>query len=163
MNKYSFSSIDIQRCDLLVSEKILTHHDIREPRDIKQAQYSVPFCLAIAMDNDASDPSVFCEEIVNNPNIINNCKKITMTAYSDALQRNSWTSTLKVLLKNGSEYIVESDGFVGSPENPLSISQLKQRFLHHTQKCKFVNAENWFNAFLDLENLTNLNQLPDLF
>jgi 2-methylcitrate dehydratase PrpD len=163
MNKYSFSSIDIQRCDLLVSEKILTHHDIREPRDIKQAQYSVPFCLAIAMDNDASDPSVFCEEIVNNPNIINNCKKITMTAYSDALQRNSWTSTLKVLLKNGSEYIIESDGFVGSPENPLSISQLKQRFLHHTQKCKFVNAENWFNAFLDLENLTNLNQLPDLF
>ena len=86
-----------------------------------------------------------------------------MKAYSDALERSSWTSTLKVLLQNGNEYTIECDNFMGSPENPLSVSQLKQRFMNHTQKCKFVNAESWFNAFLDLENLTNLNQLPDLF
>jgi len=162
MNTYSFNSNDIQSCDLLVPEKVLSHHDNRVPKDVKQAQYSVPFCLAIAMDYDLLDPYIFNDAIINNINVLNNCKKINMSAYSDKIKRTSWTSTLKILLKNGKVFTTESDHFIGSPENPLDTLQLKQRFLKHTQHCENGKAESWFNAFLDLEHLTSLNYLPDL-
>jgi len=162
MDTYSFSSKDIQRCELLVPEKVLSHHDIREPKDAKQAQYSVPFCLAIAMEYDALDPSIFNDSIVENINVLNNCKKISMSSFNDKKERSSWTSTLKILLNNGNVFTTESDNFIGSPENPLNVDQLKQRFLKHTRHCMGNMAETWFNTFLDLENLKDLNHLPDL-
>ncbi len=161
MNKFSFKSEDISTCHLTVPEKIMSHHDIREPKDIKQAQYSVPFCLAIAMEYDALNPNIFVDAIVNDKRVKENCRKITMHSYDDQVKRSSWTSNIKITLKDGRTISNESDYFVGSPENPVSLNQLKDRFNNHTQHCKNDNTELWFQAFLGIENLSSLNQLPE--
>ncbi len=162
MVDHSFSSHEIATCELHVPEKVLSHHDIRNPRDIKQAQYSVPFCLAIAMEYDALNPNIFTNEIVSDPKVIENCKKIKLLPFNDSVKRSSWTSKILITLKNGSSYTNESDHFIGSPNSPLSLVQLKKRFQNHTKNCNPETAEIWFNSFLNLERLENLNELPDL-
>ena len=162
MKEFEFSSENILSCHLTVPEKVLSHHDIRNPRDIKQAQYSVPFCLAIAMEHDVLNPNVFTDAIVSDLKVIDHCKKITMVAYSDQIKRSSWTSNITITLKNGQSFSRESDYFVGSPDNPLTLSQLSTRYRNHTQNCDSDRANQWLNAFLEIENCTNLHDLPSL-
>lgn len=162
MEAHAFGSSEIATCELHVPEKVLSHHDIRKPRDIKQAQYSVPFCLAIAMEYDALDPNIFNDDVVHDLKVIENCHKIKLLPFTDNLKRSSWTSKISITLKNGSTITNESDYFLGSPSSPLSLVQLKNRFQNHTTSCNPETTELWFNSFLDLENLENFNELPDL-
>jgi 2-methylcitrate dehydratase PrpD len=162
MKEFNFSAKDISTCHLTVPEKVLSHHDIRQPKDIKQAQYSVPFCLAIAMNHDVLNPNVFTDAITKDVQVLENCKKITMSAYNDQIKRSSWTSNIAITLTNGQSYSRESDYFIGSPDNPLTLAQLSNRFQNHTQNCDPEQAHQWLKAFLDIEHCPSLLDLPSL-
>src|SRR3954469_8452038 len=55
---------DIASIVVAGNEKIVSHHDIKEPQEITMAQYSVPFCVALVFFRDPLDPNVFSEESV---------------------------------------------------------------------------------------------------
>jgi len=162
MKEFDFSADDILGCHLTVPEKVLSHHDNKNPKDIKQAQYSVPFCLAIAMSYDVLNPNIFSDAIVQDYKVIENCKKITMVAYSDQLKRSSWTSNLAITLKNGQTLSRESDEFIGSPGHPLTLSQLDERFRRHTHHCDPKQVNQWLAAFLEVENCKDIQNLTFL-
>ena len=47
-----------------VNEKVLSHHTGRSPRDVMQAQYSVPYCTSISAYRDLGDPHNLTEDVL---------------------------------------------------------------------------------------------------
>ena len=57
--EHGFDARDVASLTVWCNEKVVTHHDIRRPEDVMMAQYSVPFCLALALHRDPDDPDSF--------------------------------------------------------------------------------------------------------
>lgn len=159
----NFSAQDIAHCQLEVGEKILSHHDIRTPQDIKQGQYSVPFCVALAMHKDPSDASVFNDDLVRDLAVLRTCQSITMVPFADTVKRSAWASRVTLTLRTGEVWSKEADTFWGAPERALSEAQVRSRFLKNTAHLSNpAQANVWMAAFLNLQEAQNLMTLGDL-
>ena len=163
MQDHHLSAEQIEHLRLEVGAKILSHHDIRAPKDIKQAQYSVPFCLSLALHHNVEDPSAFSDQWVTDPRVLRTCRELELVGFSDDAKRGSWASRLTLTLKNGQTLVREADSFLGSPEKSLTNEQLKKRFELHTAHCNPKAVQIWFDALMDLESIGSLKELPDLF
>jgi 2-methylcitrate dehydratase PrpD len=163
MAEHQLCADNIRHIRLEVGEKILSHHDIRAPKDIKQAQYSVPFCLSLALHHNVADPAIFSDQWVHDPRVLRTCQDLELLGFSDEMKRGSWASRLTLTLANGQILVREADSFVGSPEKALSSEELKQRFELHTAKCNPSSVREWFEALMELESVESLTDLPDLY
>lgn len=63
--KHGFKGSDVATVSIATNEKVVSHHNITEPQDTMMCQYSVPFCVALALHRDPLDPRVFGEETLN--------------------------------------------------------------------------------------------------
>jgi 2-methylcitrate dehydratase PrpD len=68
----------IEWIDVEVSEDSLELHSGRAPADLMQAQYSIPFCVAIACVRDIEDPRSIGEDILDDPEVLRMLPKIRM-------------------------------------------------------------------------------------
>ncbi len=162
MQAHQFTASDVAHLTIQVSKKVLSHHDIRQPGDIKQAQYSVPFCVALALHRDPSDPSVFDDSAIRDPSIIDTCMSMTLQAFADQTARSAWASCLTIALKDGRQFSRESDQFAGAPEQPLSPSALEARFMKLTARCDERARRHWLDSLRHIESVTQLADMPDL-
>lgn len=163
MGEHGFTHQHVSRIDIEVSEKVLSHHIIREPNDIKQAQYSTPFCVAWALHHDPYQPANMNEAVLMDPLIRQSCRDMNFSLLGQNGQKNSaWSSLLKVTLKSGEIYERWADEFSGSPNKPLNSVQLQERFFQLTNTCSSAAQSEWWNALNDLQNLKTLRDLPDL-
>ncbi len=77
--QHGFGGDDIRAIAIEASDKVVSHHNERDPADIMLAQYSVPFCVAIAAYHDPLDPAVFCDEVVRDPHVRALAKRISVS------------------------------------------------------------------------------------
>jgi len=161
MEEHLFNAEQVAQIDLEVSEKVLSHHVIREPADIKQAQYSTPFCVAWALHHDPYQPSNMNDSVLHDELVRQTCRDINLQAFTQGDRKHSaWSSLLRITLKSGKVYERWSDEFLGSPNKPLNARQLQQRFLQLTSGC--VNAQHWLDTLFLLEDLKSLRDMPEL-
>ena len=78
MEQHRFGGGDIRDLTIEASAKVASHHSERDSADIMLAQYSVPFCVAIAAHHDPLDPSVFCAQVVGETRVRDLARRIRM-------------------------------------------------------------------------------------
>ena len=76
--EYDFAPQDVSRIVIEASDKVLSHHADRAPRDVGTAQYSVPFCVALSLFRDPGDPQAFLDGPGQDPRILELCQKIEL-------------------------------------------------------------------------------------
>jgi len=84
-------------------DKLVSHHDISEPGDVMQAQYSVPFCVALAMYRDPDDPASFNASALEDEGIRGTCRKVKLRAFGQKGRSNK-SAGVRVQLKDGREF-----------------------------------------------------------
>ncbi len=127
MAEHDFDGGAVQNISLAVSEKIVSHHVISEPSDIMQAQYSLPFNVALALYRDPDDAASFDQSAVADPAIRGMCRSIKVSLDENA--KTNWSSRLHVTLKDGRQFEGECESFKGMPKDPLNRAQLEHKFL----------------------------------
>src|SRR3954471_7625864 len=85
--KHGFAGEDVASVAIATNEKVVSHHNITEPQDAMMAQYSVPFCVALALHRDPSDPRVFGDSALNDASIRQVCRNTHVTEYPASPQR----------------------------------------------------------------------------
>lgn len=55
-DRHPFSAADIASVVIVAAPEVVEHHSETRPGDLMQAQYSVPFCMALACVRDVRDP-----------------------------------------------------------------------------------------------------------
>jgi 2-methylcitrate dehydratase PrpD len=164
MKEYGFEPQHVSHIEIEVSDKVLSHHIIREPNDVKQAQYSTPCCVAWALHYDPYQPENMNEDALCDPLVRQTCRDIQFSLLSQGKQKNSaWSSLIRVALNSGEVYERWSDEFAGSPNKPLDSNQLHDRFFQLTNHCSSSAQSEWWNALSRLQDLKSLRDLPDLY
>jgi 2-methylcitrate dehydratase PrpD len=159
--KHDFKGSDVASVAIATNEKVVTHHNITEPQDTMMAQYSVPFCVALALHRDPVDPRAFSEEALNDPSIRAVCRNTTVTEYPSTQARTRFATLLTVTLKNGRQLSIEAHDFEGMPARPLSREQLRAKFFKLTASTKAYRPEAVLERLEALERLESVTPLFD--
>ena len=149
MAENGFQPSDVAKIVVEGTETLLSHHDIRAPREIAKAQYSVPFSVAIALHRDPEDPKSFDASAVDDAAIIETCRNVELKLKAGA-SPSARSTRITVRLKDGREFVRARDSFKGMPEEPLNIADVRFKFMRLAAGLGEAAAERLFER---LENM----------
>jgi len=158
-NRHGISGADIQSILVESSEKMVSHHNITEPGDLMMAQYSTPFCVALAFCRDPLDPRVFSEASLNAPEIRALCRNVKLGVWKDIPKENQKASKLTVRLKDGRTLTQEMTNYPGMPDQPLTRDQLGRKFRMLMADFPDATTDQVYAQFDRLEEAHNFDDL----
>lgn len=127
--EHNFNGDDVAALTIFARHKVLSHHDIREPHDVAGAQYSVPFCAAIALYYDGNDPLAFSETALNDAKVRALALKLKVVEMNDNEKGGAWATRVSVELRDGRSFERFTEEFKGTPASPLSAEELQTKFM----------------------------------
>jgi 2-methylcitrate dehydratase PrpD len=149
-------SQDIQSIEIKVGPKELRRHDIRDPSDVMIGQYSVPFCVALAIVADARDPRTFRDANVKDPELRSLMAQIRLVPW-DTPQPSPIASATTMTMRDGEVLKSVVADFKGTPDNPLSAEELRQKALLLTRDYDAASATAMFDRLQHIEKETTLD------
>jgi 2-methylcitrate dehydratase PrpD len=156
MEQHKFAGDDIAEIAVEASDKVLSHHSEASPADIMLAQYSVPFCLALAAYHDPRDADVFNDRTAAEPRIRDLARRICVSAPGD---RKGWSARIVVSLRDGRSFEGASDTFLGCPETPLTDAQLRFKFDRLCKDAPERLRRSLFDELMRIEAFASLETL----
>jgi len=160
MADHGFDGNDVETIKVAASSKVLSHHNIPEPGDLMLAQYSVPFCLAIALYLDPEDAANFTDATVANPAIRKAAAKVLVELDPRAEEPGmGWASTLRVRLTDGREFTRANDTFKGAPQTPMPTAELAGKFDRLTARLGEQRSRTLRGQLARLEEISDLNSM----
>ncbi|HEX4409888.1 MAG TPA: MmgE/PrpD family protein [Xanthobacteraceae bacterium] len=156
---HGFTGDDVAGITVAGSEKMLSHHNIPEPRDLAMAQYSTPFCVALASYADPRDPSVVSETSLNDPAIRALCRNVKLELRNRKPGQALLGSRVTVKLKDGREFVEELENFPGTPDQPLDRAGLREKFETITAGVRQGRPAAVFDAIAALDSAPNVGAL----
>jgi 2-methylcitrate dehydratase PrpD len=159
--KHGFAGSDVASVSVASDEKVVSHHNITEPQDTMMCQYSVPFCVALALHRDPDDPRVFGEDTLNDASIREVCRNTTVAILPAKKRRDRFSTLLTVRLKNGRELSAEAHDFPGMPARPLSPDELRAKFLKLTADSKVMDPRVVLERLENLERQDSVTPILD--
>lgn len=157
--EHHFAGNDVASITVAGSDKMVSHHNIPEPQDLAMAQYSTPFCVALALHRDPLDPRSFSEDSLNDPAVRTLARNVKIELRQGAPGDHALVSRVVVRLKDGREFTREQHEFPGMPNRPLSRDELLDKFLKLTASRDRAKAERLFSQLAEAERLANIGEL----
>jgi 2-methylcitrate dehydratase PrpD len=157
--KHKLSGDDVAGIAVSAGEKVVHQHAINEPRDMTMMQYSVPFCVAIALHRDPLDPRTFSEATLSDPKIRALAKGARVELLKSASGYSSSACRLTLKLKNGTDLTAEGHDFKGTPTMPLTRAELLEKFLKLTAHRDRAKAERLFSQLAEAEKVADFSAL----
>ncbi len=125
--------IELVRCGVLTGGRGLIADPIerkRQPNNVVEAQFSMPFGAAIALLTGKAGLSVFTEEWLGNSRIRELMQRVE--CYSspalDEYYPDEWRASTSIRMTDGRVFSANVRYALGDPHNPLSWGQLETRF-----------------------------------
>lgn len=135
-----------------------------EPREIKYnppvvgaAQFSLPYCVAVAALYGQASVEQFQEELLTEPKIKAMMQRVEMD-HSGALDKYLpyiFAATVTIETKDGRKFEGVTTYTKGDPENPMSPDEVKTKFF--SLACRTVTrekAQKLYDAVMNLENIS---------
>jgi 2-methylcitrate dehydratase PrpD len=151
---HKFTGADVAAISIAGEERVARVNNIPAPTDLMMAQYSVPFCVALALYRDPRDPQSFTDAAVRDPDIRALAAKVTITVDPDA--HGALASTVTVALKDGRTFTRRVEHFKGTPANPLDAEEMHEKFMLLTRKYPEADMARMY------ARLQGLEKEPDL-
>jgi len=137
----------------------VNQHAINEPRDLTMAQYSVPFCTALAFFRDPTDPRSFSTESLDHPGIRTLARNTRVELLTTESAFHAPACRVTLTLKNGVELTAEGHDFKGTPTMPLTRPELLEKFLTLTADRGRARAERLFDELAEVDKAADLGAL----
>jgi 2-methylcitrate dehydratase PrpD len=151
--EHGFNGSEVEAVTATGTERTVARHNILEPADLMLAQYSIPFCVALALHREARNPESFDETSLRDPQIRALCRRVRLVPEPDA-GHAGMASTATIALADG-RY------FEGRAENGmLEPGELGDKFLRSTrQALGEPDATALFERLQKLEDARSLDWL----
>jgi 2-methylcitrate dehydratase PrpD len=151
--EHGFAGGDVDGVTVTGSKRMIERHAIAEPADLMLAQYSIPFCVALALFREARDPESYDESALADPQIRALTRRVKLVPETGG-GHGGMGSTVTVTLADGRhvERHVES-GLLEPGELPDKFTRLCRGALGET------GAARLFARLQLLENEASLDWL----
>jgi 2-methylcitrate dehydratase PrpD len=154
--EHDFDGAQVDRVHVAGNERMATINNIPEPSDIMMAQYSIPFCVALALYRDPRDPASFDQSALTDTNIRTMCRRVDVTV-ADPPPRVPGASKVTIRLKNGEVMSREVDEYDGTPNRPLGRADLRDKFLMFVRGSGMPEAASTFDRLQNIEEEADLH------
>jgi 2-methylcitrate dehydratase PrpD len=151
-SEHGYDAADVAAIHIAGNPKMATINNIPAPADLMMAQYSLPFCVALAHHRNARDPRSFNARAFNDPAIRSLASRVTVSVADEARQGHTLAATVAVTLKNGTTLTMRVDSFKGTPDQPLDRAEMREKFLLLTRHCNRNAMERLFERLQNLEH-----------
>ena len=151
--EHGFSGAEVEAITITGNQRMVERHNILEPADLMLAQYSIPFCVALALYREARDPESFDDTALADPQIRALCRRVRLVPEPGG-EHGGMASTVTIALADGRH-------FEGRAENGmLEPGQLEDKFPRLTRKALGERgAAALFDRLQRLEDKENLGWL----
>jgi 2-methylcitrate dehydratase PrpD len=153
--EHGYAGADVAAIHIAGNDKMARVNNIPSPADIMMAQYSIPFCVALAHTRDPRDPRSFNEDALRDPQIRSLTERVTITVAED--RPTPLAAVVTVTLRDGRVLTRSVADFKGTPQSPLDRNELREKFLLLTRHCANNDMGEMFERLQNLENETNLD------
>jgi 2-methylcitrate dehydratase PrpD len=116
---------DVARVELRVNPLVVELTGKKEPRTGLEGKFSTVHCAAIAMIDGRAGPRQFTDEAVARREVVSLRDRIRLEA-DDTVTHSQAVATAH--LRDGREVTVEVAAASGTPENPLTDAELREKF-----------------------------------
>src|SRR5437870_1173653 len=97
---HGFAADDVEAIAVTGNKRMVERHAIAEPADLMLAQYSIPFCVALALHREARDPESYDERALADPQIRALTRRVRVVP-EEAGGHGATGSTVSVALADG--------------------------------------------------------------
>src|SRR5947209_1660778 len=153
--EHGYAAADVASIHIAGNDKLARVNNIPSPADIMMAQYSVPFCVALAHVRDPRDPRSFDESALHEAQIRSLAERVRVTVAEN--RPTPLATHVTVRLKDGRVLARSVAEFKGTPEQPLDRGELREKFLMVTRHCRASAMEETFDRLQNLEHETDLD------
>jgi 2-methylcitrate dehydratase PrpD len=157
--EHGYASEEVAAIHIAGNPKMATINNIPAPADLMMAQYSLPFCVALAHYHDPRDPRSFNIKSFNNAAIRSLASRVTVSVADEAKHGHTLASTVTVTLRNGRALTRRVTDFKGTPEQPLDRAEMREKFLLLTRHCDRGAMARLFERLAGLETERKLDWL----
>jgi len=152
MAEHRFSAEDAASVTVEGGAKLISHHNIPEPADVMQAQYSLPFCIALALHRDPDDPNSFTQDALEDRRIAQAACEIRLRPLQVPAKTGRTTRVI-VELKDGRTLERTEHTFKGMPADPLAPAELERKFIRLTAAMGEARSAQLFERLAGLETM----------
>ncbi len=136
------------------------------PRTALEGKFSMEFCLALALLERRVELPQFKDQKVQDPKIQETIKKVSFSIRPDLNTiENSGnpSTTVKILMKDGREFTKTVDEARGTPQNPLTVEEVREKYRHCVKGIQSKKEmEKTIEIVENLEALKKISTLTDL-
>jgi 2-methylcitrate dehydratase PrpD len=152
--EHGFAGSEVETITVTGNQRMIERHAILEPADLMLAQYSIPFCVALALFREARDPESYDQSALADPQIRALCRRVRLVPESEGGGHGAMGSTVTVTLADGRHFErhVES-GLLESGELPDKFTRLTRGALGE------AGATQLFQRLQRLESEVSLDWL----
>lgn len=147
---------------ILVSvDSVTMAGEIHDPANGNQAQFSVPFAIAVALLEGSASIFQFTDEKIENPRIRAMMQKIhtQLDKALDVSYPNKRGAVAEIQLADGRRLTMAIDNAKGEPEYPLSTADIELKFYDLANEVLEENAVWVRDAVMNLEMLDDVARL----
>jgi 2-methylcitrate dehydratase PrpD len=111
-SEHGFAGSDVETVTVTGTRRMVERHNILEPSDLMLAQYSIPFCVALALFREARDPDSYDESALAVPGIHALTRRVRLVPAPKA-SHGATGSTVTLTLADGRRFERHEDsGFL---------------------------------------------------
>jgi len=150
--------ISVRTYEVAIKQCGYTH----EPSTSLDAQFSIPYALSVSLVDGEAGLGQFSEDRIKDGEVRSLAKKVEMAVDEelDRLYPDKWSFIIEVETQRGETYRERVDTAKGDPDNPLSVDELKGKFLTNTISILGERkSEELAEKIVNLEQLANINSL----
>jgi 2-methylcitrate dehydratase PrpD len=150
--EHRFSVSDIETVTVTGNKRMLERHNIAEPADLMLAQYSIPFCVALALYREARDPESYDESALADPAIRALTRRVHLIPETGG-GHGAMGSAVTITLADGQYFEHHVDSGL------LEAGELADKFTRLTRGVLGARAPALYQRLQRLESETSLDWL----
>lgn len=135
----------------------------RNPTNIVDAQFSVPWAIATAIVNGKVTIGDFTEEAIKNENILKISRKVVGQLDPEMSRHGVGPAKVSIKMKNGAEYSEYVEFCLGSVEQPLTVDDCVRKFRecypYSVKPFSAETAEKIIDMVLNLEDVEDVTEI----
>jgi 2-methylcitrate dehydratase PrpD len=135
--------------------------EIHHPVSGIQAQFSIPFSIAVAILDGNASLYQFTDEKVNDPRVRELMGRVSVELDKglDKDYPHKRGSHGEIVLKDGRRLVSSIDIARGEPESPLTVEEIKEKFILLTRDVLGKRTEEVCDLVMGMEGLNDIGQL----
>ncbi len=163
-----FEPVEVRQVVVAGIEKLVTHHAIYRPKDLMMAQYSIPFCIALSLYHDPTDPESFSEARLRDKKILTMMRKVRLKVDQE-IEEKGWDRAARVTVELAGKRRLAKlvIHFKGTPRNPMSrldvedkARKLTRGILSQRQLERLVETVNDLEKVDDVSSIGSMLRRP---